>query len=961
MQLAATYESGGASVSGNEPPPSGTVTFLFSDVEGSTRLLQALGDRYDELIGAHNRLLRDVFARFGGREIGTEGDSFFVVFAHAGSAVEAAVEAQRALAAHRFPEGVRVRVRMGLHSGEGRVAGGTYVGLDVHRAARIAAAASGGQVLVSQATRVLSEAALGDAVRFTDLGEHRLKDLARPEHLYQVSAEGLERSFPRPTSVEGHPTNLAAPASSFVGRERELQQLKRLIAQNRLVTLTGTGGTGKTRLALEAGSQLLEQFPEGVFVVFLAGVSDADLVPSAIAQALGLQKQGVTSITETLERHLAGKRMLLILDNFEHLLPAAPLVAGFLGESPELRIVVTSRAALRLSAEQEFPVPPMSLPSPSSGLDPSQMERSEAVALFLQRVRSVRPDFRLTEANAGAVSEICLRLDGLPLALELAAARMRTLEPHQLAGRLNHSLDLLTHGSRDLPARQQTLRNTVAWSYDLLDPAQQSLFRQLGVFAGGFSLEAAESVCCEDSIDLLEGLAEHSLIESTIQGDGTRYRMLKPVREFAVERLESLGEAPATMLRHVQFFVAMAEEAGVQMQGPGQLEWLSRLETENDNLWAAMSWALEQSRHEEAARLGWGLWMFWWLHGYHQEGRRTMESLLSLDPPAPSRTIALAVAGNLALAAGDHQAARAWFRDAITLARQIGDRARLAVSLHSLGLSLLDGSELDEATACLEEALPFFVASGNGMMVSGIHTHLGTAALLAGDLERAEQQTRHGLVVARSSGDRVSTYFALYNLGQVALARGDAAGAAPLLEEGLALAREIGNQGRVSYFLESLAIAYGALGHFEKGSRLLGAAAGLKDAGEIATFNYLTPARAIYGPTVAEMKAAMGDAGYEEAQEEGRQLTLAQAVAYALEGQAAPSGRRPAEAAAAKGQGASDVGAERPEAGRRKNSRPTAPHTFGVAPERTGRAAELNHLARSLAGGAYRQGPMVFV
>ncbi|MEX0789294.1 MAG: adenylate/guanylate cyclase domain-containing protein [Actinomycetota bacterium] len=864
--------------------PTGTITFLFSDIEGSTRLLQALGERYDEVIADHNRILRAAFARYGGSEMGTEGDSFFVVFASSSSAVKAAIDAQRGLESFAFPGGAAVRVRMGIHTGDGRLVGGDYRGMDVHRAARIAAAAVGGQILVSAATRALAQNSADGSFNFADLGKHRLKDLDRAVHLYQVSAQGLEQRVVVPRSLGGHPNNLPCPTSSFIGRELELRDLAKRLGDNRLVTLTGTGGTGKSRLAVHLGADLLERFDDGVYVVFLAAITDPKLVASAVAQALGVQRQGVTSMEETVFRHLSGKRMLLILDNFEHLLGAAGFVSDLLSSTRHLRILVTSRAALRISAEQEYPVPAMSLPSRLGLPDPMQMELSEAVRLFLQRARAVRPEFELTPANAPAVREICLKLDGLPLALELAAARIRTLEPSDLARRLNRSLDLLTGGARDLPGRQQTLRNTVAWSYDLLDEPHRRLLAQLGVFAGGFSLEAAEAVCCDDALDLLEGLAEHSLVKATTTNDGTRYLLLQPVREFALEILEQSGEASATREKHAQFFLAMLQKAERFMQGPAQVEWLERLEAENDNLRGALAWALESGRTEIAARIAWGMWMFWWLHGYHQEGRRSIELLLAQNPTGISRTMALAAGGNMALVAGDHQAAQAWFRECIALARQIDDKVRLAVSLQSLGMSSLNSMDLQVAVECLEEALPFFTAFGNDMMVSGIHTHLGTAALLAGDTVRAKADTEQGLAVARRSGDPVSTYFALYNLAQVALAHRDFEAAAPLLREGLTLVRNVGNQARITYFLESLAMVEGQGAGLERAARLLGASAALRAAGEVATFNYLTPSRDLYRGTLAGVRRRMGEGWYDETVAEGRQLTLSQAVDYALEG-----------------------------------------------------------------------------
>jgi predicted ATPase/class 3 adenylate cyclase len=864
--------------------PTGTVTFLFTDIEGSTALLQALGRRYDEVLSAHNRLMRESFTRFGGREIGTEGDSFFVVFAGARDAVNAAVTAQRSLAGYGFPDGVSMRVRMGIHTGEGHVVGDTYRGLDVHRAARIAAAAHGGQVLLSETTRALVQVRGADAFEFADLGEHRLKDLQRPEHLFQLVAEGLVRSFPPPRGLHGQSSNLPVPASSFVGRESELRELRQCLRHNRLVTLTGPGGTGKTRLALRAGSEMTEQFTDGVRIVWLASVTDPELVPSAVAQAVGLSRQGVTSLAETVERYLKDRRMLLVLDNFEQVVGAAPFVARLLAGTSRLKILVTSRAALRISAEQELPVPPLALPAQYGREDLKELEQTESIALFVQRARSVRPDFRLTASNAAAIREICRRLDGLPLALELAAARMRTLEPQDVARRLNHSLDLLTGGPRDLPVRQQTLRSAVAWSYELLDAEQQNLFRQIGVFAGGFTLEAVETVCCNNALDVLEILVEHSLVKTSVELDGTRYRLLQPVREFALERLEAGGGASEVRRRHAEYFLGLVERAEKRMQGPEQLEWLDRLEAENDNLRAALSWAVSEGRDDIAVRIAWGMWMFWWLHGYHQEGRRWMDSMLKMDLPDRSRTIALTVAGNLAVVAGDHTSAQAYLPWAVGLARKVEDKVRLAVALHVLGLSLLNSLDLEASVECLTEALPMFTASGNQMMVSGIRTHLGTAALMQGDLDRADSETLEGLAVARRSGDPVSTYFALYNLGQVAMARGDFRTALNTLREGLLLAAGTASKARVTHFLESIAIVVGVEEDAEKSARLLGASAAMRNAGDVTTFVYLSPSRSLYDRTVAAITARLGSEVYEELRYEGGQLTIEQAIAYALEG-----------------------------------------------------------------------------
>ncbi|MDQ4149714.1 MAG: AAA family ATPase, partial [Actinomycetota bacterium] len=861
--------------------PTGTVTFVFTDIEGSTKLLQSLGNRYDAVLSAHNRILREAFTRFGGREVGTEGDSFFVVFPNARGAVEAALLAQMNLDAHDFSDGVKVLVRMGIHTGEGRVVEDNYRGIDVHRAARIAAAAHGGQVLVSAATRALVARSLPESVQLTDLGTHRLKDLEHPEHLYQLEAEGLPSAFPPPRSLESTPHNLPTPLTSFVGRERELREIAKRLRDNRLVTLTGPGGTGKTRLAVQVGHAVMPEYEDGVFMALLSSVADPALVPSAIAQALTLREQGPNPLEETVKQHVSSKNMLLILDNFEHLLDAAFFVAELLNAAPGLKILVTSRAALHLSAEQEFSVPPLSLPDAESISSIDELQGSEAVRLFLQRARAVRPDFALTPQNARDVAEICLRLDGLPLALELAAARIRMLEPHEIARRLDRSLSLLTGGARDLPARHQTLRNTIAWSYDLLDEPLREVFCKLGVFAGGFSLEAVEEVCCEDALDRLETLVAQSLVKPALDPFGGRYLMLEPIRAYALERLEESGAASATRERHAEFFRSLAGRAASEMHGKAQVEWLSRLEVEHGNLRAAMSWTLDSGNNEAAAQLGWDLWMFWWLHGHQEEGRRWMETLLGRELDEHARALALAVAGSMALVQGDHPSCQRYLREGIELARQTGDHVRLALALHNLGLSALNDSDFETAFASFEEALPLFLKAGNEQMISGLRTHLGTAAFMRGDLDHAERETQEALSIARRLGDRISTYFALHNLAQVAFARGDTEAAAPLITEGLTLADEVGSRPRLSYYLEGFALVLAARGDTLRAARLLGASHALQEDASVPTYRYLKPPEPLYSRIVGELRSRMGEQAFDAALSEGRDLSAKQAVAYA--------------------------------------------------------------------------------
>ena len=544
--------------------PTGTVTFLFTDIEGSTRLLQSLGEGYSDVLSQHHRLLREAVEGAGGVPIGTEGDSLFAAFDSPVAAVAAAVGAQRALAGADWPAGVSVRVRMGLHTGEGVVRDGTYVGLDVHRAARIAAVGHGGQVLLSDSTRALAEQSLPAGVVLRDLGRHRLKDLAQPEHIYDTVIEGLASEFPALRSLEAAPNNLPTQLTSFVGRAREVAEARRLLATTRLLTLTGPGGTGKTRLSLQVAAESIEDFPDGVFFVPLGPIEDAELVAPAIVSALGLHENPNEPPSARLIEYLRDRHLLLILDNFEQVLPAAGLVGDLLKGSPKVSVVVTSRATLHLYGEREYAVPPLGLPGSGADLDPATISQYEAVALFIQRAGAVRPDFQITAANAPAVAEICSRLDGLPLAIELAAARVKLLPPQALLARLGKSLETLEAGSMDLPARQRTLRGAIAWSHDLLDDAAHQALRLLLHLrrwgrSGGGGIDLRR--CVVDVLSGLAGLVDQSLVRQEEVDGEPRFVMLTTIREFAMERLVESGLAEDMARRHAAFCLGLAERA----------------------------------------------------------------------------------------------------------------------------------------------------------------------------------------------------------------------------------------------------------------------------------------------------------------------------------------------------------------------------------------------------------------
>jgi predicted ATPase/class 3 adenylate cyclase len=589
--------------------PRGTVTFLFTDIEGSTRLLQELGDAYAAALAEHRRLLRDAFERHGGTEVDAQGDAFFVAFPLAEEAVAAAEEAQRAL------ESGPVRVRMGLDTGTPTVTEEGYVGLDVHRAARICATAHGDQIVLSENTR----AVLGDRLQLADLGLHRLKDLAEPVKLFQLG----EGEFPPLRSLNA--TNLPTQPAPLIGRDGELAEVVELVVSARLVTLTGAGGSGKTRLALQAAAELVDEFKDGVFWVSLAALTDPDLVLPTVGSTIGAK--------DDLARFVDEERLLLLLDNLEQILDCAPALAELLRSCPNLKLLVTSRAPLRISGEQEYEVPPL--------------PQAEAIELFTQRARQVRPGFEPDDH----VGEICRRLDGLPLALELAAVRIKLLPPKQILERLGRSLELLTSGTRDVSERQRTLRATIEWSYELLGDPGKRLFAQLAVFAGSFDLQAAQEIAGAD-LDALASLVDNSLLR---RSRAERFFMLETIREYALGLLDQSPEAAPIPQRHAEYFLGLAEAAAPELKkGERQATWLRRLDEEHGNLRAALMFFTGRGELELQLRLAAALGRFWYLRGHLAEGKWWLGDALAKggDQPARLRAKALTGATYIALARG---------------------------------------------------------------------------------------------------------------------------------------------------------------------------------------------------------------------------------------------------------------------------------------------------------------------
>ena len=832
------------------PLPRGTLTFLFTDIEGSTKLLNALGtDRFHEVLEAHTVALREAFAR--GHEVRIEGDALFMVFATATDALAAAAAGQRALAKTAFPHGAVVRVRMGMHTGEGtpasEKAGADYVGIDVHRAARIAAVAHGGQVLASGATRLLVGEDLPAGVALRDLGDHRLKDLAQPERIFQLVIDGCPSEFPALRTLDRTPNNLPTQITTFIGREQEIRDGLDLLHGTRLLTLTGPGGTGKTRLSLQLAAEAVGSFPDGAFWVPLAPISDPELVPSTIAHSLGVQVSGSELPFDRVTEHLREKKLLLVLDNFEQVLAAATTVSALLGGAPDLKVVTSSRAPLRISGEQEFPVPPLELPDPERLPSLEVLAQSDAVRLFIERARAVKPDFMVTAENAAAVAGIVFHLDGLPLAIELAAARVKLLTPQAMLPRLLQGLDLLASTARDRTDRQRTLRGAIAWSYDLLEPSLQTLFARCAVFVAGAALEQLEAVCgpaAEIDREVIDGVSElvdQSLMRQTEVDGEPRFRMLVTIRDFALEKLTAGGEQDKLRDRHCAAYLAFAERAAPELQGREQKRWLDRVELDHDNLRAALEYAIALGRTDDSARLLFALWRFWQARSYLREGRAWAERVLALPGlTRPQRLRALEAAGGITYWLGDEEATRRLYKEAYDLAtadgtlaeraaaahnyaftfivandmrdelsaeriqneslaasRALGDRDGIARAAWALGTMLAQGTgrapaELNRAREYLAEAYAQHQATGNQFNIGwDLHT-LGLVALKLGELPEAAARWREATKIFTDAGDTSGVVIMLSNFGELALAQGDLDRHATLVGAWTAVARRTG-------------------------------------------------------------------------------------------------------------------------------------------------------------------------
>ena len=876
-------------------PDGGLVAMLFTDIEGSTRLVSSLGDdRWAGLLAEHRALVVDALGReqpAGARwgVVGSEGDSLFVAFASPVGAVRGAAAAQRALAAHAWPAGWEVRVRMGLHAGEIVRVGNDYVGFEVHKAARVMSAAHGGQVVLSRTARSLvPEASLGP-LRLRSLGVHRLKDVPEAEELFQLEGDGLAADFPLLRTLDALPNNLPLQLTTFVGREAEIDAVKRQLLGTRLLTLTGTGGTGKTRLALRVAEEIAHEYRDGAWFVPLAAVADPGLVPSAIVSSLGIVEVPGTPALTRLRDVLADRRQLIVLDNFEHVQEAAPDVGTILRSAPGIVVIATSRGPLRVDGERELPVPPLGLPDLAHLPPVGDLLRSEAVALFVDRAQAARPDFALTEQNAPAVAGICARLDGLPLAIELAAARIRVLAPQAILARLGNRLDLLSGGGRDRPERQQTLRATIAWSHDLLDPGRQRLLARLGAFAGGWELEQAEAVCGPvadlgvDVLDGLDGLVDQSLVRRDEGPDGEpRFLMLETIREFALEKLAASGEADEIRRRHGAIFGDLAELAAPELTRHQAKAWLDRLDRSTPNFRAAITWSIDTGDAENGLRLGWKLWRFWQMRGSLDEGRDWLVRLVAVahgreHPSLLAR--GFEALGSVEYWRGDMEAARVAYEASLALQREVGDEEGIADALYNLSfVYIVPQTDMARGESLLNDALAIYERLGVEAGIAGVHFSLMNNAHHVGDDEGRRRHFEVADRIYRRLGDWFMVGWSLHLDGIGLIRIGDFDHARVELTEAIRLFADAGDMSGMALLLDDCADLALAEGAVERSVRLSGAAAGLQATSGADLGSVINKAEGRRLPDAASLDPET----LARAWAEGQAMSIDEAVAYAL-------------------------------------------------------------------------------
>jgi predicted ATPase/class 3 adenylate cyclase len=861
--------------------PTGIVTFLFTDIEGSSQLWERAPERMRPALARHDGLARAAVERNHGTIVKTTGDGIHAYFVDPVDAIRAATDLQQALAEVSSSDELTLNVRCGIHAGVDERRDGDFFGPEVNRAARLMSIAHGGQTLVSQAVASLVRDRLPKGTTLRELGSVKLRSLTTPERVYQVTHAQLRSDFPALRTVHGTPNNLAPQLTSFIGRERELAAALDLFASTRLLTLVGAGGIGKTRLSLELAEHLLDQFPDGVWVVELAPLTDPQLVTHALATALGVKEQAGRSVQEAVLDHMRERRLLLVLDNCEHLIDAcADLAKQLLQGGPEVRIIASSREALRVPGETTYPVPVLSVPGRHEMHEPGQLANFESVQLLVDRVRAANPRFALTADNAASVAEVCRRLDGIPLAIELAAARARSLSIDAIASRLNDRFKLLTRGDRTALPRQQTLRALIDWSHDLLTDGERAVLRRLAVFAGSFTPEAAEAVAASDAVDVLDelsALVEKSLV--SLDPASGRYRLLDSVRQYAQERLEQSGEDETVRDRHLDYYVALAAEARAGLAGPDQTQWLARLDVEAENVLAAHAWC---DRAQKGAELGLELAhstkLYWFNRGLLALGQRfTVEAVARTK--ASDRTLlrcrGLFGAGQFLVHMGRYDEGKAFLEESLAIARELHDNVRIAAVLQPLGMAALAQGDFEGARSYLEEAVALARAQGVKREIAAAVNLLASLLRMTGEAGSAEPLYLEVLDLARALGDDESASFGLLNLTMIAIAGGRLARARTMLLEALDLAERVGSVFAGTSVIDVAAGLAAAEEEWDRAAALFGVAE--KQASRTGLHRHAAD-QAFVTPLMERARAAMGAAAFEASADRGRTMAYERAL-----------------------------------------------------------------------------------
>ncbi|HSM00979.1 MAG TPA: adenylate/guanylate cyclase domain-containing protein [Acidimicrobiia bacterium] len=861
--------------------PTGTVTFFFSDLEGSTKLVQDLGDRWPALLERHDAIVRSAIEDNDGVEVRTIGDAFFVAFPVASQGVSAAAAVQRLMADEDWPDDRQIRVRVGLHTGIGALGGSDYVGLDVHRAARIADAAHGGQVVMSEATAALVEDGLEDGWRLHDLGKHRLKDLLEKEALFELLIPGLSREFPPLRTLDAVPNNLPVQVTSFVGREDDLRTALDLLQTNRILTLLGPGGTGKSRLSIQVAAEAAEDFGDGVFFIPLAPVTDGDLIPPTILSVLGVRvASGGMDPREQLLKFLEDKSLLIVLDNFEQLVESAAIVSDMAAASPGSKFLVSSRIPLRVRGEQELSIPPLEVASADAPVE--SLIGNEAVHLFVERAQSVDPSFELTAENAQAVVDLVARLDGLPLAIELIVPRLKVLSVDAILDRLDMSD--LTSGARDAPERHRTMWNAIRWSEESLPEACRRLFRRLSVFVGGARLEEIEAVCGpvdELGIDVLDGIAV--LVDSSLvlREDG-RFRMLQVIREFASAMLEESDEGDEIRHRHALAFCSRIEEAFPEFTRADRKAWLEAIDADHDNLRAAIAHCVALGHTDSALRFAWSMWRYWQARGYLYEARRMVEEILAMDGGDPMRRAkAVEALGGIAWWQGDVDGCVAAYEEAFERQTELGDPREIANARYNLGLAhAFFREDHQRGEELLSAARAEFEALEDAEGVANAEWGLGNLEMYAReDFPAALVHYEASADGYRRAGNVFGEGWAEFELGDAHRRVGDPVTARPHLEKGLKILYGTGDVSAAVLFVFNFAGLAADAGDAVLAHRLAGAAYGAADRSGIDLIS--VSSGQIEGLDRETLEKATGDLG--AAFQEGYAMSYDEAVAHAME------------------------------------------------------------------------------